>query len=126
MVQECYDEVVVMHLQEVMYSGLKRKDIHKSCRITEYKIDAHSGFKKTIQKSKIHVHLRFETSKSENRVWNRIPKKTLMEEYFIMDEITFVGIIGGTLGLFVGLSFMDLVSVVFEAALYITSFLPKL
>ena len=126
MVEECYDSVFGMHLQEVMYMDLKRKDIHKSCKITEYKIDAHSGFKHTIQKSKIHVELRFETSKSENRVWHRIPKKTLMEEYFIMDEIAFVGIIGGTLGLFVGLSFMDLVSVVFEAALYITSFLPKL
>ena len=49
-----------------------------------------------------------------------------MEEYFIMDEISFVGIIGGTLGLFVGLSFIDLVSMVMEAASYITSVFSRM
>ena len=50
----------------------------------------------------------------------------MLEDYFIMDEISFVGIIGGTLGLFVGLSFIDLVSEVIEAASYAASFFRDL
>ena len=93
---------------------------------TEYKIDAHSGSKRSVQKSKIGLHIRFETSRSDNRVWNRDPEKTLLEEYLIIDEISFVGIIGGTLGLFVGLSFIYLVSEVIEAASYVASFFRDL
>ena len=77
---------------------------------------ADSGRSIRVPKSMIRLYLRFATSRSENSFWHNFPEKILLEEYFIMDDITFVGIIGGTLGLFVGLSFIDLVSMFFEAA----------
>ena len=54
------------------------------------------------------LHIRIKPPKLTNRDWSIYIDKTVNQEYYIMDGITFVGIIGGTMGLFVGLSFMDI------------------
>ena len=48
------------------------------------------------------------TPRFANKEWSKSVAKTINQEYYIMDGKAFVGIIGGTLGLFVGLSFMDI------------------
>ena len=50
----------------------------------------------------------FKTAGLLNREWSDSVHKTIHQEYFIMNEKEFVGLIGGTMGLFVGLSFMDI------------------
>ena len=52
------------------------------------------------------IDFRFKVPRS-TRAWTHLIQKTIMTEYYIMDDITFIGIIGGIFGLFVGMSFMD-------------------
>ena len=39
-----------------------------------------------------------------------LPVKMVWQEYYIMSGMTLVGIVGGTLGMFVGFSFIDSLS----------------
>ena len=52
----------------------------------------------------------FQASRSLSDGWSLSVQKTIREEYYIMDPITFMGVLGGTVGMFVGLSFFDLSS----------------
>ena len=117
-VQHCYGNGI-KKIQNMMHMDIIQNNIFKSCKNIEYEVDAASGVKKAIDKSKIALRFKLQVSRSQSRVWQRIPKKTILEEYFIMDEISFVGLIGGTLGLFVGLSFLDLASQAIEVASFI-------
>ena len=56
----------------------------------------------------------FKVGRSANRNWSVQVYKTVHQEYLTLDEITFVGLIGGMMGLFVGLSFFDIGSEIVE------------
>ena len=82
----------------------------RSCKIKEYTPEISMSYK---QSRHLKVVVSFRAS-SRNVRWSNIVQKTVKEEYYIMDFITFVGLIGGTMGLFVGLSFMDINSCLIE------------
>ena len=47
--------------------------------------------------------------------WSDELSKQVFSEFYVMDGVTLMGIVGGTLGLFVGLSFMELSSRLVQA-----------
>ena len=59
-----------------------------------------------VQEDNMKIDFRFKVPRS-TRAWTHSIHKTIMTEYYIIDDITFIGLIGGTLGLFVGVSFME-------------------
>ena len=67
------------------------------------------------------IDFRFKVPRS-TRAWTHLIQKTIMTEYYIMDDITFIGIIGGIFGLFVGMSFMDVSRWVVNGIIKIKSF----
>ena len=60
------------------------------------------------KKNNLELKIQVKSPRLQNREWTYSVVKTINQEYYIMDGIAFVGIIGGTMGLFVGLSFMDI------------------
>ena len=80
--------------------------IYKSCTIMEYKFVELNEWMR--DKNGIEFVFLFKTARLLNRGWSDSVLKTIHQEYFIMNEKEFVGLIGGTMGLFVGLSFMDI------------------
>ena len=76
-------------------------------------------------KNDIEFVFEFRTARSLNKGWSDSVQKTIHQEYYIMDGLTFVGIIGGTMGLFVGLSFMDINSGILDLLGMIIAFKLK-
>ena len=73
----------------------------------KYTISASHKLKKP-EKNDVQLRIQIMTPRFANKEWSKSVAKTINQEYYIMDGKAFVGIIGGTLGLFVGLSFMDI------------------
>ena len=53
------------------------------------------------------LNIKFSISESTNNMWTDRFTKTVTQEYYIKTGIEVIGTVGGTLGLFVGLSFLD-------------------
>ena len=83
---------------------------HKVCNMMEYKytISSSRKLKNHIERNDVLLMIKIKAPRFTNREWSKSVPKTINQEYYIMDGKAFVGIIGGTLGLFVGLSFMDI------------------
>ena len=105
--QKCY--FVAFQMTEAALKKSMAGDL-RSCKIKEYTPEISMSYKQT-RHLKLVVSFR---ASSRNIRWSNTIQKTVKEEYYIMDFITFVGLIGGTLGLFVGLSFMDISSCLIE------------
>ena len=71
------------------------------------------------------LRLRIKPPKLTNRDWSIYIDKTVNQEYYIMDSKAFVGIIGGTMGLFGGLSFMDINSGIVDLIVKLIEFIKQ-
>ena len=61
------------------------------------------------KENKISLDFKLVAPKLENdHLWTDGLTKTVKKEYYIMTQSGMIGVVGGTLGLFVGLSFIDL------------------
>ena len=54
------------------------------------------------------MHYEISMAESTNTMWTDNFVKTVREEHYIMTDVGLIGTVGGTLGLFVGLSFLDM------------------
>ena len=92
--------------EEVVYHSctIKEYQFEESFRAPLIGLDLKRG--PIIQEDNMKIDFRFKVPRS-TRAWTHSIHKTIMTEYYIIDDITFIGLIGGTLGLFVGVSFMD-------------------
>ena len=92
----------------------------------EYKFILGDSFElKNSSKNNIEFVFSFQTARSLNRGWSDSVQKTIHQEYYIMDGITFVGITGGTMGLFVGLSFIDINSGILDLLAMLITYMLK-
>ena len=84
---------------------------YKSCTKMEYQyVLGYSRELMNSSKNNMRFVFEFQASRSLSDGWSLSVQKTIREEYYIMDPITFIGVLGGTVGMFVGLSFFDLSS----------------
>ena len=81
----------------------------KPCNILEYQGSTENTDK--IRPGKIQISLSLSTDEVK-----------VQEEYLIYNEVDLVGIIGGTMGLFIGFSFFDIVN---DVIVYISKCFPK-
>ena len=96
------EDAIWDYLNSDIYQNLDDDTCPKLCKIQEYsgKIDYNDD--KTTSETETNtllLHLRY----------SRPHTVTLSEEYLIYDSIGMVGSVGGTLGMFIGFSFYDLV-----------------
>ena len=84
---------------------------YKSCTKMEYKfLKGDSWELANSSKNNIIFGFEFRPGRSLSNGWSLSVQKTIREEYYIMDPITFIGVLGGTMGMCVGLSFFDISS----------------
>ena len=80
----------------------------KLCSVTEYKLrdeSISSSDDLDIGDSTFIIDYAFSPPDATKALRNDFPYKTVHEEYLILDEMTMIGSVGGTLGLFTGFSF---------------------
>ena len=101
----CFEEA----LNAVKNEMFKAADDSKSCIVKGYFMeDEYEWQPKAVYHS---FYAYFDISAPTSTVHIRTNKvlKTMRREYYVMTEIGLIGALGGTLGLFVGLSFLDIV-----------------
>ena len=117
--QSCYFKALLKVESDIKRSIDSRKIYPKSCTLTEYTSEI--GWSKEIMRvnKPMGQHISNTTNHLQLIIWFRAPrwtnmgwsdkaKKIVKQEYYVMDTVAFVGQIGGTLGLFVGLSVVQL------------------
>ena len=101
----CYEEVI---------SSLKLdQEMHckKLCHKKEYKVRLSNTELEYHEPSiKFAFRYNFELPESNLNVRSEKPYKIVRKEYWIVSGMDLVGTVGGTLGLFVGFSFMDTIN----------------
>ena len=106
---QCYYQA----LEKVMDEMDEEK---KTCAIKEY---APNQMTKADTPGKFTIYIEFISSRSftDHRWTKKVAHiaKTLKTEYLMINEIGVIGTVGGTLGLFMGLSFLDVSSWLLDA-----------
>ena len=101
----CYEEVI---------SSLKldqEKHCRKLCHKKEYKVKlSNYELEHHLPSIKFAFRYNFELPESNLNVRSEKPFKIVRKEYWIVSGMDLVGSVGGTLGLFVGFSFMDTIN----------------
>ena len=77
----------------------------KSCSTKEFKIEVRKQISK-YETNKFGFQYQFEVPKSTKDHMSRKPFKIIKKEYLILNEMSLIGNVGGTLGMFVGFSFI--------------------
>ena len=89
-------------------------DCKKSCHVKEFSIKRdRRGYlppgKINQNNQELVIEVKFDTTPQSSWKWRNLePTKTIKTEYYIMPGLSFVGNVGGTLGMFVGFSFIGL------------------
>ena len=102
----CYGLIISQKLEPNQATHCK-----KSCHVKEFsfKVDPRRKLPKgntNKNDQELVIEVKFATPKSFWELRSLEPFKTVKTEYYIMSGLTFVGNIGGTLGMFVGFSFI--------------------
>ena len=102
------DWVCSLHIIEKLQKS-QELNCKKLCSVTEYKLRDESLDKSLddlgIGDSTFIIDYGFSPPDATKALRNDFPYKTVHEEYLILDKMTMIGSVGGTLGLFTGLSF---------------------
>ena len=106
MIHNCHYKALNIIEHAVRMQKIQNKE-GKVCSMLEHEYVT-TGTYKMEKDQKLLLKFKIRAPTMTNRDWSIYIDKTVNQEYYIMDGITFVGIIGGTMGLFVGLSFMDI------------------
>ena len=99
-------------LTKLWKHALSIDDREKACHIKEYVVESLKITEKKFKNNKqgLTVSFNFKAPTFSRVGWTSQLYKTVYEEYRLVNEITLTGVVGGTIGMFVGLSFMDLAS----------------
>ena len=115
--QACYGQMISQKLEPDQATHCQ-----KSCHVKEFSIKKDSkGFlppggeykyrvaTKSKNNQELVIEIKFDTApQSSWKVRTHEPFKTVKKEYWIMSDLSFIGYVGGTLGMFVGFSFFGL------------------
>ena len=117
----CRVESCLDIMSKVIYDQYNAMEGHctKSCRVKEFKFGTKKKFRNQWSKEPLVFEYRFGSPHSTNDHRSRIPVKKVRIEYPLITFISVVGTVGGTLGMFVGISFMGIAEV-------LVSFLMKI
>ena len=84
------------------------KEASKPCVTMEYFVHNMEDAGRTSSETVFFMEYEISMAKSTNNIWTDKFVKTVGEEHYIMTDVGLIGTVGGTLGLFVGLSFLDM------------------
>ena len=119
----CSDDVARICYEDVISKLEKSQQDYcrRSCHVTEFKIEP-----QTDETSMIHwpetefsftVGFDYKLQQSTTKVRSKKPLKLVKTEYFITSLILLIGNLGGIVGLFVGISFINLFEWIYETFL---------
>ena len=90
--------------EKILYGGIKSK-CKKPCEIQQYIVDWKNWYVENAnQESKLWFWLWYQFEDDQDTI--------VYEEYLIYDTINMIGSLGGTLGLFIGFSFSNVLNVI--------------
>ena len=104
---QMWSKQIMKYWQKLMVFSYRK--CLKPCNILEYQGSAENTDK--IRPGKTQIALSLSTDEVK-----------VQEEYLIYSEVDLVGIIGGTMGLFIGFSFFDIIN---DVIAYVTKCIPK-
>ena len=96
----CYEQVI-----EELRSD-QEKHCPRSCNVKEYKTRVDTSFILKTGSTPLTIELIFDSPKQTKDVRSVHPFKFVKTEYWVMSGMTLVGNVGGTLGMFIGFSFI--------------------
>ena len=80
-----------------------------SCNVKEYRFGEGERVRgESVNRSSMLFEYEFDSPSSTNSNRFRVPLKVVKTEYEVFPFISLVGVVGGTLGMFVGMSFMGI------------------
>ena len=85
-------------------------EFSKSCVTKEYVVNDvldYGPFSTHMGQRGFSIGIYIALPSSTNNAWTNQIFKTVRQEYYVMTMVGLIGTVGGTLGLFVGLNFMD-------------------
>lgn len=97
----CFEQALTAVTNEILETA---DDSSKTCHVKGYFVEDHYDYPDT--NYQYHLVMDFFVP-STIHIQTSTVLKLVHEEYYIMNEIGLIGAIGGTLGLFIGLSFLD-------------------
>ena len=106
---ECLKELTDFAMRSL---EAKSNETSKSCHIKEYLAAGevlHPRQKSDTPTPDFTLDIVLQSPGSLHQLTDRI-LKTSKKEYYIIDEIGVIGMIGGTLGLFIGISFLNIIT----------------
>ena len=118
--QACYGQIITQILEPDQVNYCK-----KSCHVKEFSILFQDKFgrlphtKENENNQELVIEVKFDPSLGSVIPWKSRalkPLKTVRREYFILSGLSFVGNVGGTLGMFVGFSFIGSVEWIIRSA----------
>ena len=106
----CYEDVV----SEL--EGNQMEFCSTPCLVTEFKTEIVEGIVKSSSRNDCRIEYQFDTPVASKGIGFNKPFKNVKQEYLLMPLISVVGNIGGTLGMFIGFSFISATECVMEIA----------
>ena len=105
----CRDENSFNVMSDILTKQYKDMEEHlKSCHVQEFKFGRREKLVFGKKQRPLVFEYRFASPHSTNFQRSRTPVKHVKTEYPLVSFISLVGIVGGTLGMFVGVSFMGI------------------